>query len=31
MLVIYTLKAWKGEDFDVPVVTGFIKNWINPS
>jgi uncharacterized membrane protein len=31
MLVVYTLKAWKGEDFDVPVVTGFIKNWVNPS
>jgi uncharacterized membrane protein len=31
VLVVYTLKAWKGEDFDVPVVSGFIKQWVNPS
>lgn len=31
VLIVYTIKAWKGEDFDVPVVTGFIKGWVKPS
>jgi uncharacterized membrane protein len=31
ILVVYTIKAWKSEDFDIPVITGLIKNWINPS
>lgn len=31
VLVIYTVKAWKGEDFDIPVISGFIKSFVNPS
>lgn len=31
VLVVYTVKAWKGEDFDIPVITGFIKSFVNPS
>jgi len=30
VLIVYTIKAWKGEDFDIPVITGFIKSFVNP-
>lgn len=30
-LIVYAIKAFKGEDFDVPVITDIIKGWVNPS